>query len=377
MMHIAEVPLRAALLTVLVLPGTVPATADTFFRSATIPVGPNPSAVAAADLNDDGLPDIVTADRGVLTEPREERPANDELSVLLAQEPLEYERYHPSLKSGFAPYAIAIANIDALKWPDIVVANFHAVRQRHIALFLNLKNEGIFKPVTFEIPVEGLSYHQHRDGDNVPLFTKPGLTAVRIRDFDGDSLRDLVAASWSSDVLVYMPGHAEKYFGAPRFLEAPGAPRDLDLADFDGDGNTDLVVCLYATGEAALWRGDGAGGFEEIERITTRGRLPAQVRAADFNNDGHQDFAVAQIYTEDSVVICYGDGEFGFSVSQELALGEDRDVLEHEIRDLAVADFDNNGRPDLAAACFASQQVAVFMNRSEGTGLPQRYERER
>ncbi|MDP2324874.1 MAG: VCBS repeat-containing protein, partial [Gammaproteobacteria bacterium] len=93
-------------------------------------VGPNPSAIVAVDINGDGLPEIITADRGELSDLREERPANDELSLLIAKGDLKYEKHHPSLKTDFGPYAIAVANIDAHKWPDILVGNFHAARHQ-------------------------------------------------------------------------------------------------------------------------------------------------------------------------------------------------------------------------------------------------------
>jgi len=371
--------LRSILLMAMVAVFLLPAlsSAQTFNnRWRTFKVGPNPSAIAAADLNDNGFPDIVTADRGQLGDPREERPANDELSVLLAEGSLNYVRHHPSLKTGFGPYAIAIANIDALKWPDIIVANFHAVRRRNVSLFLNLKQEGIFKPVEFTVPEEGLHYLRQRDGDDTPLFTAPGLTSLAISDFDGDGFRDLIATAWASDVLVLMKGDPETHFSAPSFIPAPGAPRALKLGDFDGDGRLDVVVAMYATNELAFFKGGGQAAFTEVTRIPSRGRLPVALAVADMNNDGNLDVVVAHAYTDDSLVIFYGNGRFGFSISQEIMLGTDRGIMEHEIRDVVAADFTGNGRNDLAAACFASGQVRVLANVSSDNSKNQSFRNE-
>ncbi|MBW7864151.1 MAG: VCBS repeat-containing protein [Candidatus Hydrogenedentes bacterium] len=365
------------LITVLASVPAWPAPAKTFaMPGRLISVGPNPCAVACRDLNDDGLVDIVTADRGLLADPRDERPANDELSVLIADKPMSFTRLTPTLKTGFGPFALDIANVDGLKWPDIIVASFHAVRHRDITVFLNIKTEGIFRPATFRIADENLGYFRHRDGEGVPVFTKPGLSAVAVRDVTGDGLRDLLATGWSSDVVVFMAGHAEQYFSEPKLINVPGAPRDLCVADFDKDGKLDFAVACQASAEVSLWRGDGHGVFTEKLRFPTRGNLPTTIRAADFNNDGKTDLAVSHSHTEDSIVVFYGDDALTFAVSQEITLGKDRTVLEHEIRDLVVGDFNGNGRPDMAAACFASGEVSVLLNTSKDAGVPQVFVRE-
>lgn len=353
------------------------AEAQTFsVRPRLLPVGPNPSAIIAHDLNGNGLPDIITADRGVMSDPRDERPANDELSLLMAQGDLNYIKLHPSLKTDFAPYAIAVANIDAIKWPDIIVASFLAARHRDISLFLNKPQENLFEPFFFRAPDDHLPYFRQRDGDGAEIFTRPGLTSLVVKDINGDGLRDVITTGWSSDVLVIFPGHAEDHFDAPRFVRAPGGPRDLSLADFDKDGNTDLAVAMYANAEIALFKGDGQGSFEETGRFNTRGRLPNRVRVADINRDGIADIIVSHCYSDDSIVIFYGDGKFQFSVSQEIMLGTDREILEHEIRDMVVEDLSGDGRPDIAVACFASGKIVVLVNESNDSVLPQRFRRE-
>ncbi|NLV41858.1 MAG: VCBS repeat-containing protein [Candidatus Hydrogenedentes bacterium] len=342
----------------------------------TVAAGPNPCAIACRDLNDDGIPDIVTADRGVLADPRDERPANDELSVFIADQPFSYTRQTPTLKCGFGPYAVALANVDGLKWPDIIVASFHAVRHRDITVFLNIKPEGVFKPVTFKIAEENLPYERHRDGEGVPLFTKPGLTSVHVQDMDGDGLRDLLATGWSSDVVVLMHGHAETYFAEPQFLPVPGGPSSLCVADFNGDGTLDFAVTCQAADQTAVWLGDGRGGFSESSRFPSRGTHPSVIREADMNGDGIPDLAVGHSYTEDSIVLFFGDGKGTFAASQEILLGDDRRVLEKEIRDVIVDDFNGDGRMDLAAACFASGEVAVLLNASADTTIPLVFARE-
>ncbi|NLF57125.1 MAG: hypothetical protein GX580_05765, partial [Candidatus Hydrogenedens sp.] len=85
------------LITVLASVPAWPAPAKTFaMPGRLISVGPNPCAVSCRDLNDDGLVDIVTADRGLLADPRDERPANDELSVLIADKPMSFTRLTPT-----------------------------------------------------------------------------------------------------------------------------------------------------------------------------------------------------------------------------------------------------------------------------------------
>ncbi|HOC67963.1 MAG TPA: VCBS repeat-containing protein [Candidatus Hydrogenedentes bacterium] len=366
---------------VLAVPAFRPASAQSGGRSfslhpKTFQVGPNPSAIAVADLTDDGLPDIVTADRGELHNPREERPANDELSLLIAETPFNYARRHPSLKTGIGPYALALANVDGLKWPDIIAVNFLATRDRHVSVFLNLKDEGVFKPLEFPIPETGLEYYRHYDGEDIPLFTKPGLTSVIVHDLNKDGSRDLLATGWSSDVLLYMPGNPETIFGPAAVIPATGAPRALSLADLDGDGNEDLAVVMYATAEIALFKGGGNGGFAPRGRFKTRGNLPTTVLVRDMNGDGLLDIVTSHAHTDDSIVIFYGDGPFSYSLSQEIMLGSHRDVLEHEIRDIAIADLTGNGRMDIVAACHASGSVVVLRNTSGDAGLRQQYQME-
>lgn len=333
-------------------------------RSQSFLVGPNPSYIVSVDINGDGWPEIITADRGELSDLREERPANDELSLLISKGTvrgdLKFEKHHPSLKTDFGPYAIAVANIDAHKWPDILVASFHAARHRDLNLFLNLQDEGIYQTEHFQVPPESLEYHRQVDGDGIPVYHSPGLTAIEVGDINKDGLRDVLATGWSSDCLVFFAGHAETHFSPPVVTPLPGAPFSLSLTDLNHDGNLDFAVTLMATNEVAVWQGDGTGAFKEVERFPSRGRLPHRIKTADINQDGQKDLIVSHKDADDTIVIFYGTGKFTYRVSQEIMLGTDRNVPEQNIQDIAIADFNGDGFPDIAAACFNKEQVVVL-----------------
>ena len=365
---------RAIALLLILAPG-LSAYADTFTRHPkTFRVGPNPVSIATADLNGDGIPEIVIANRGRLADIREERPANDTVSFLSAEKPLEY-RAQPPLRTGFGPYEVVIANIDALKAPDIVVVNFHATRNRDLTLLRNI-GENLFEPHHYSISDDALTYNRMYDSEGQPYFSKPALTSLIIEDIDQDGYRDAIATGWSSDVIVYFPGHPEAYFGDPRIIDLPGGPRGIAAGDFDGDGKMDLAVTLYSDNEIAILQGDGSGAFTLVERFESRGKLPHKIRWADINNDGKNDLIVSHAHADDSIVLFFGDKDFSYPLSQEITLGDSRERLEFKIQDLVIGDFSGNGRLDIAVACAEDSSVLLLKNTSSGPGYPQTFSRE-
>jgi hypothetical protein len=115
----------------------------------------------------------------------------------------------------------------------------------------------------------------------------------------------------------------------------------LAVDDLNCDGVLDLVVGYGH--QIAVLLGDGSGGFQRVADYPTPfpGAFgPFGVRTADINSDGIPDIVTANSVV--SVWLGKGDGTFGPRMDFSSG-GAYRNV---------IADFDNDGRPDIAVTSY-------------------------
>jgi hypothetical protein len=117
-------------------------------------------------------------------------------------------------------------------------------------------------------------------------------------------------------------------------------------ADFDGDKIPDLVTSKGSnTGDVAILHGNGDGSFTVKATYPTNGA--GLLVAGDFNQDGLPDVAALQPWTNTVVVLLnQGGGSFGPARTFDAGLAP---------QDIATADFDADGRLDLAIGGYFRQ----------------------
>ncbi len=147
-------------------------------------------------------------------------------------------------------------------------------------------------------------------------------------------------------------------------------PSGIAVADFNGDGNADVVVANSGSHSLSLLLGNGDGTFEppitlslSPVRPVSINDIPQPVTVAtgDFNGDGKQDIAVGFTNTTVSVQILFGNGDGTFSA------GVNQQQVSNLVDNfqLTVGDFNEDGRLDIAAATDAG--LLVLLNDGSGT----------
>src|ERR1700722_10021899 len=143
-------------------------------------------------------------------------------------------------------------------------------------------------------------------------------------------------------------------------------PQHVIAGDFNGDGHADLAVSNFGNldtnlgGNITILLGNGAGTFTTGATVSA-GLTPVAMYAADFNGDGKLDLAAANLTTNTiSVMLGKGDGTFEAPVTYPVA---------DTPQSIVAANFSGNGHLDIAVAN-QSGTISVLRGNGNGTFQP-------
>jgi gliding motility-associated-like protein len=139
-------------------------------------------------------------------------------------------------------------------------------------------------------------------------------------------------------------------------------PTHLVPADFDNDDFIDLAVVHRGANRVTILHNTvrttlGQTLFEAGATLLTE-NTPTRAAAADFNGDGRLDLAVVN-FNSNSLQVFRGDGAGQFSAPQTFATGE------HPIH-LLAQDFNGDGAIDIAVVMFGVDRAGIFLNNGAG-----------
>ena len=182
-------------------------------------------------------------------------------------------------------------------------------------------------------------------------------------DFDNDGDLDLAVPNAGNNNVSSLLNNGAGVFS--QALNSPivtaAAPLAIAVGDFNNDGNPDLAVASQQpTAQVTLLRGLGDGQFQSFGTpLTNAGPDPVFPAVADFNKDGKLDLAVVNLGSG-NVYVLQGNGAGGFApFGAPVSAGVQTIAL-------TVGDFNNDGNPDMATANGGSNNASVLLGNGAG-----------
>lgn len=326
--------------------GGLLAHAGQFLDAPQYTVGTNPQAVAVADFNGDGIPDLAVVNT-----------SSNSVSILLGNGDGTFTaKACPNCTTGSSPAGIAVGNFGNGQM-DLVVTNSSA---NTVSVFLG-NGDG-----TFQTPVS--------------LATGPAPQGVAVGDFNNDGNLDFVVTNSGtsgvgSDTVGVFLGNGSGGFAAQATYSVGNGPTSVVVADFNNDGYPDLAVANKSTGaviSVLLNKGSAAPGTFNSQNQYTVGGTPASITAGDFNGDGHIDLAVANqpispsLQGTVSVLLNTGtNGAFGTAATYDIGSSPG---VSSSPTSIATGVTTSSGSLDLVVTSGNDNAVSVLLNKADGSG---------
>ena len=147
-------------------------------------------------------------------------------------------------------------------------------------------------------------------------------------------------------------------FLSPTSFAVGTNPSGITVADFNGDGKSDIaVVNSGLTSTVGIMLSNGNGTFQPRVDFPV-GSGAVDLKAGDFNADGKMDLAIV---ASGSVSILMGNGDGTFGAATPYAAGAGSHAI-------VVGDFNNDGKFDIAT--MNSSTASVLLGNGDGTFQP-------
>jgi FG-GAP-like repeat/FG-GAP repeat len=334
-----------------------------------------PSGLAVGDLTGNGSQDFVVANNTAGT-----------LAIFMETSPTS-GAYNAAttITIGGQPNDVQIADINGDGLPDLIVAdNLGKVTY----LLQNPASPGTFgTPVSLPITnpaitAEGTGFFTRAVRVAVGDLNGDGLPDLAVTSFDGNGDYGLVTIYFQD------PAHPGTFLTTPTVITAYGEPVQIQIADVNQDGAKDLVIACQGLGANADINGatDGNplgavavaesqyGAMVILQNSASPGTFGTpivypgisgaiSVAVADLNMDGLPDIALSSLYPEGqgdvAILLQETDNPGVFILSGTYAgIGQTSSIV--------IGDMNNDGLPDLVTSDATS--AAWYENQSSAPG---------
>jgi len=341
----------------------------------------NPTSVYAADLDGDGYLDMISAS------------ANDTKLAWYKNTNGSFGPQQIITENAIRAYQVIAIDIDNDGDQDLVNATYYG-----IFWYKNTDGQGNFasaQPISAAVvkaqnidakdmdgdgdmdviansgSTNSISWFENMDGQGTfveehIITTDTALyQKIDVADLDGDGDMDILTSDYTNDDVGWFKNiNGQGDFGPKQVITADvQRPQGISAADIDGDGDLDVLSTSQLFDHKLVWHENlnGQGNFGPQRFVSSDVQSQFLVTTADLDNDGDLDV----ISGSSNQGIIYGyknlDGLGNFGPKQQIT-----NQIEF-LREINLADLDNDGDMDLMSASATDDKIAYYLN-TDGQG---------
>ncbi len=257
--------------------------------------------------------------------------------------------------TGSAPWYVAIGDLDVDGKPDVAIIN---QASSTLSVLRNLSTTGSITAGSFAPKVD------FNLNSTLPR-------ALAIGDLDGDGKPELVVANYNAATISIFRNISTSgslttsSFASKVDFATNTGPSSVAIGDLDGDGKPEIAVASEAANRVSVFRNTwltstlGAGSFAAKVDLVT-GSTPVSVGIADFDGDGKPDLAVANNLSN-TVSVLRNTASVG-TIQESSFAGKVDFAVGTNPNSIFMGDLDGDGKADLATANIESNTLSVLHN---------------
>jgi hypothetical protein len=301
--------------------------------------GATPAGLAVADFNRDSKPDLVAVNE----------EAVGHVNVLLGTGTVgAMAPATEVVTKGINGTSVVVGDFNRDGWPDAATANF----SDDVSVMLNNGSGALTAPAA---AIDA--------GTGNPSANPQGIASA---DFDGDGNPDLATANTGADSVSVLRGNGSGGFTPDPPVGVGDAPWAVLAHDLSGDGRPDLATAN--SGASSVTVLNNTTDFQPKNYYAAPAQIaaapPKDVELGDFNRDGDLDIALAPFGgNPNNVGVRLNDGSGGFPSSVPYGAGTGPG---NEASGVTSADFDRDGDLDLAVTNNGNNTVVILTNNGSG-----------
>lgn len=276
----------------------------------------------------------------------------------------------------FAPYKTAMVAADIAATVDfsnngptgIKIADLDADGKPDLVMANQFANNvGVYR----NLSTSGAAFTAGSLGTRLDLATNNAPASVAVGDLDADGKPDLVVTNYNSaNISVYKNTSTvgSISFAAKVDFAAANNPTSALIADLDGNGQPEIIVANQGSNSISVYRNISDPGILDNTAFSAKvdyaaNSFPQTVTAADFDGDGKPDLAFANSGSNTASVLQNTSTSGAAFNAGSFAARVDYITASSPVA-IAGADFDGDGKNEMIVTNGGANSVSIFRNTS-------------